>query len=37
MKLRGDSIKSAIDIYDTIDENDLRKEYLRRIPLLGVA
>ncbi len=37
MKLRGDSIKSAIDIYDTIDENDLRKEYLRRIPLLGVV
>jgi integrase/recombinase XerD len=36
-KLRGDSIKDAIDIYHHISDEELRKEYLRAMPILGVA
>ncbi len=35
-ELRGDSRQEAIDIYNHIDMEDLRKEYLLRIPKLGI-
>jgi integrase/recombinase XerD len=35
-ELRGDSRKDAIDIYNHIDYEDLRKQYLACIPKLGV-
>jgi len=35
-ELRGDSRKEAIDIYDHIDADELRREYLDKIPQLGV-
>ena len=35
-ELRGDSKKETIDIYDHIDPEELRKEYLRCIPRLGL-
>jgi len=34
--LRGDVMKEAIDIYNHLDENDVRKSYLAHIPQLGV-
>jgi integrase/recombinase XerD len=35
-ELRGDKRKEAIDIYDHIDMEDIRRSYLASIPLLGV-
>jgi integrase/recombinase XerD len=35
-ELRGDVRKEAIDIYDHIDREELRKSYLAHIPQLGV-
>ncbi len=35
-ELRGDSRREAIDIYDHIDKEELRKAYLAHIPRLGV-
>jgi len=35
-ELRGDSRKQAIDIYDHIDHQELRKAYLNAIPRLGL-
>jgi len=35
-ELRGDARKEAIDIYDHIDPEELKKEYLRCIPRLGI-
>jgi len=35
-ELRGDSRREAIDIYDHIDPDELRREYLDKIPQLGV-
>jgi len=35
-ELRGDSRREAIDIYDHIDPGELRREYLDKIPQLGV-
>ncbi len=35
-ELRGDSPKGAIDIYNHIDHEDLRKQYLAHIPQLGL-
>ena len=35
-ELRGDSRKDAIDVYNHIDFEDLRKQYLACIPKLGV-
>ncbi|AGK62126.1 Site-specific recombinase XerD [Archaeoglobus sulfaticallidus PM70-1] len=35
-ELRGDSRREAIDIYDHIDKDELRKAYLAHIPKLGV-
>jgi integrase/recombinase XerD len=35
-ELRGDARKEAIDIYDHIDREDLRKKYLAAIPQLNV-
>ena len=32
MELRGDSIKNAMDIYDHIDKEELRKAYLKHVP-----
>jgi integrase/recombinase XerD len=34
--LRGDSRRDAIDIYDHIDEQELREAYLAHIPTLGI-
>jgi integrase/recombinase XerD len=34
--LRGDMIKEAVDIYYHIDPEDVRKEYMKHIPQLGV-
>jgi integrase/recombinase XerD len=34
--LRGDKRKDAIDIYDHIDKEELRKAYLAFIPQLGI-
>jgi len=36
-ELRGDSRGEAIDIYDHIDPDELRKAYLAAIPRLGIA
>jgi len=36
-ELRGDSRKEAIDIYDHIDHEELRKAYLTAIPRLGIV
>ncbi|TFH12157.1 recombinase [Candidatus Bathyarchaeota archaeon] len=36
-ELRGDSRGEAIDIYDHIDHDELRKAYLAAIPRLGIA
>jgi len=36
-ELRGDSRGEAIDIYDHIDKNELRKAYLAAIPRLGIV
>ena len=35
-ELRGDARRDAIDIYDHIDRDELRKAYLSHIPRLGV-
>jgi len=35
-ELRGDSRGEAIDIYDHIDHDELRKAYLAAIPRLGI-
>jgi len=35
-ELRGDARHDAIDIYNHIDMDDLRKEYMARIPKLGI-
>jgi integrase/recombinase XerD len=35
-ELRGDARKEAIDIYDHIDKEELRRSYLAHIPQLGV-
>jgi integrase/recombinase XerD len=35
-ELRGDTRRDAIDIYDHIDEQELREAYLAHIPTLGV-
>lgn len=35
-ELRGDARKAAVDIYDHIDENELRESYLANIPQLGI-
>ena len=35
-ELRGDVRKEAIDIYDHIDKEELRKSYLAHVPQLGV-
>ncbi len=35
-ELRGDKRKDAIDIYDHIDQEELRRSYLAHIPNLGV-
>lgn len=35
-ELRGDARKEAIDIYNHIDKDDLRKSYLAHIPQLGI-
>jgi len=35
-ELRGDIRREAIDIYDHIDKEELRKSYLAHIPQLGV-
>jgi integrase/recombinase XerD len=35
-ELRGDARKDAIDIYNHIGREELRKAYLAHIPLLGV-
>jgi len=35
-ELRGDARREAIDIYDHIDKEELRKSYLAHIPQLGV-
>jgi integrase/recombinase XerD len=34
--IRGDSRREAIDIYDHIDPEDVRRAYLARIPQLGI-
>jgi integrase/recombinase XerD len=34
--LRGDTRRDAIDIYDHIDETELRESYLAHIPTLGI-
>lgn len=35
-ELRGDVRKDAIDIYDRIDPEELRREYLARVPKFGI-
>ncbi len=35
-ELRGDARKAAIDVYDHIDKDELRKSYLAHVPQLGV-
>jgi hypothetical protein len=35
-ELRGDRRREAMDIYDHIDQNELRQAYLACIPKLGV-
>lgn len=36
-ELRGDKRRDAIDIYDHIDMEELRKSYLAHMPLLGIG
>jgi integrase/recombinase XerD len=36
-ELRGDSRREAVDIYDYIDHDELRKAYLAAIPRLGIV
>ena len=36
-ELRGDSRREAVDIYDHIDHDELRKAYLAAIPRLGIV
>ena len=36
-ELRGDSRSQAVDIYDHIDHDELRKAYLAAIPRLGLV
>ena len=36
MELRGDKRKDAMDIYDHIDKEELRKSYLAHIPQFGI-
>ena len=36
-ELRGDSRREAVDIYDHIDHDELRKAYLTAIPRLGIV
>ena len=35
-ELRGDVRREAIDIYDHIDKEELRKSYLVHVPQLGI-
>jgi integrase/recombinase XerD len=35
-ELRGDVRKEAIDIYDHIDREELRRSYITHIPQLGI-
>jgi integrase/recombinase XerD len=35
-ELRGDVRRDAIDIYDHIDEEELKTNYLAHIPQLGI-
>jgi len=35
-ELRGDRRKEAVDLYDHIDEEELREAYLACIPKLGI-
>ena len=35
-ELRGDSRREAVDIYDHIDKNELKRAYLAAIPTLGI-
>lgn len=35
-ELRGDKRREAIDIYDKISKDELRKEYLARVPKFGI-
>ena len=35
--LRGDVVKDAVDIYDHIDLEELRRDYLDKIPQLKLA
>jgi integrase/recombinase XerD len=34
--LRGDRRRDAIDIYDRIDRNELKRAYLAYVPQLGI-
>jgi integrase/recombinase XerD len=34
--IRGDAMREAIDIYYHIDPEEVRREYLARVPQLGV-
>ena len=36
-ELRGDQRQAAIDIYDHIDKEELRKSYLEHMPQLGLS
>jgi integrase/recombinase XerD len=36
-ELRGDSRSEAVDIYDHIDLDELRRGYLAAIPRLGIT
>lgn len=35
-ELRGDSKNETIDIYDHIDDEELKKSYLECVPRLGI-
>jgi integrase/recombinase XerD len=35
-ELRGDRRKEAVDIYDHIDREELRRAYLATVPKLGI-
>jgi integrase/recombinase XerD len=35
-ELRGDARREAIDVYDHISKEELRKSYLKHIPQLGI-
>jgi len=36
MELRGDARSDTMDIYDHIDEEELRRSYLQCVPRLGI-